>query len=76
MADQGAGLPPQNGNFRILIIDSYSESSHVADQVAHQPPTGNSNFRFLIIDSYSETSHMADQGQVTPSQEMAILDSY
>ena len=31
MADHMADLPPRNGNFRFLLIDSYSESSDVAD---------------------------------------------
>ena len=28
-----------------ILIDSYSESSHVADQVADLPPLRNGNFR-------------------------------
>ena len=31
MVDQLVDLPPRNGNFRFILIDSYSESSHVAD---------------------------------------------
>ena len=39
MADQVADLTPSgNDGFRSLIIDSYSESSHLADQVADLPP--------------------------------------
>ena len=38
MAEQVADLPPRNGNFRFLFIDSYFESSDVADQVADIPP--------------------------------------
>ena len=33
-----ADLPPRNGNFTFLLIDPYSESSHVGDQVADIPP--------------------------------------
>ena len=45
MADHMADLlPPTNGNFRFL--DPYSESSHVADQVADIPP------KMAILDSY------------------------
>ena len=29
--------PPGNGDFRFLLIDSYSESSHVAHQVTDLP---------------------------------------
>ena len=38
MADHMADLPPRNSNFTFLFIDSYSESSHVGDQVADIPP--------------------------------------
>ena len=40
--------PHGNGKFRFLLIDSYSESSHVADQVADLPP-----LEMAILDSYS-----------------------
>ena len=33
----GRSTPLGNGNFRLLLIDSYSESSNVADQVADLP---------------------------------------
>ena len=43
---------PVKSDFTFLLIDSCSENSHVADQVADLPNrTG--NFRFLLIDSYS-----------------------
>ena len=38
---------PRNGDFRFLLIDSYSESSHVADQVACLTPQ-----EMVILDSY------------------------
>ena len=35
MADQVTDLTPtRNDNFTFLLIDSYSENSHVADQLA------------------------------------------
>ena len=34
----GGRSTPRNGDFRFLLIDSYSESSDVADQVADLPP--------------------------------------
>ena len=37
MADHMADLPPK-WQFRFLLIDPYSESSHVGDQVADIPP--------------------------------------
>ena len=46
MTDQVAGLPPKNGDFRFLLIDSYSESSDVAEQVADIPP------KMAILHSY------------------------
>ena len=46
--------PSENGYFRFLLIESYSERSDVAEQVADLPPKM-ANFRFLLIDrSYSE----------------------
>ena len=33
-----ADLPPENVDFRFLLIDFYSESSDVADQVADLSP--------------------------------------
>ena len=41
-----ADLPPENVDFRFLLIDSYSESSDVADQVADLPA------KMAILDSY------------------------
>ena len=38
MADQVTDLPHKNDNFTLLLIDSYSESSHVADQVTDLSP--------------------------------------
>ena len=58
-----ADLPLQNGNFTFLFIGSYSESSHVADQVADIPPR-NGNFIFLLIDSFFKSSEVA--GGYTP----------
>ena len=69
MADHMADLPPRNGNFRFLLIDSYFESSDVADQVADIPP------KMAILDSYSESSHVADQVADIPPK-MEILHSY
>ena len=48
MADHMADLPLENGKFRFLLIDPYSESSHVGDQVADIPPS-----KMAILDSYS-----------------------
>ena len=39
------------------IIDSYTESSYLADQVLADIPSKNGNFR----DSYSKSSYLADQ---------------
>ena len=50
MADQVAELPPkENGNLRLILIDSYCESyqaDQVEDQLADIPPskTANGNF--------------------------------
>ena len=38
MVDEVADLPHRNDNFTFLLIDSYSESSHVSDQVTDLPP--------------------------------------
>ena len=38
MADHMADLPPRNGNFTFLLIDPYSESSHVGDQGGRYTP--------------------------------------
>ena len=43
MGDQVTDLPHRNGNFRFLLIDSYSESSHVADLTP---------LEMVILDSY------------------------
>ena len=75
MAEQVADIPPKNGNFTFLLIDSYSESSHVGDHMADLPPR-NGNFRFLLIDSYFESSDVADQVADLPPWKMAILHSY
>ena len=42
------------------MIDSYSDSSDVADQVADLPPKSG-DFRFLLIDSYAESWDLAQQ---------------
>ena len=52
----GRSTPLENGDFIFLLIDSYSESSHVADQVADLPPLD-----MAILESYSESSHVAHQ---------------
>ena len=48
MADQVTDLTP----LEMVILDSYYESSHLADQVTDLLPR-NGDFRFLLIDSYS-----------------------
>ena len=58
--------PFGNGNFRFLLIDPYSESSDVADQVADLLPPTNGNFRFLLIGSYSELTCGRSVGRSTP----------
>ena len=46
--------PPENGNMRFILIDSYSDSS---GRTCHRlPPPENGNLRFILIDSYSENS--------------------
>ena len=50
----------ENGYFRFLLIESYSERSDVADQVQIYP-LENGYFRFLLIESYSERLDVADQ---------------
>ena len=47
VVDQVTDLPHRNDNFTFLLIDSYSESSHVADQVADLTP-----LEMVILDSY------------------------
>ena len=56
------------------MIDSYSESSDVADQVADVPPPRKAvlDFRFILIYSSSESSDVAD---LPLPLEVAILDS-
>ena len=73
MADHMADLTPK-WQFRFLLIDPYSKSSHVGDQVA-DIPLQNGNFTFLFIGSYSKSSHVADQVADIPPK-MAILYSY
>ena len=53
--------PPENGNLRSILIDSYSESSgRPSDNSGRAKwqiyPPRNGNFRFILIDSYSESS--------------------
>ena len=78
MGDQLADIPPRNGSFTLLFIDSYSESSHVADQVVDIPPNG--NFRFLLIDSYFERSDVTEQVADIPPKNgsftLLFIDSY
>ena len=57
MADQVADLPPRSGDFRFLLIESYSESTAVVDLAPF-----NDNFVWeLTFDSYSDSSDVADQ---------------
>ena len=61
MTDQVADLSPlENGYFRFLLIESYSEWSDVAVQVTDLSPLENDYFRFLLIESYSERSDVAN----------------
>ena len=55
----------------MAILDSYFESSDVADQVADIPPK-NGNFTFLFIDSYFQSSHVADHMADLLPPQMAI----
>ena len=63
----------------MAILDSYSESSHVADQVADLPPKM-AILDSLLIDSYSESSHVADQVADLPPKNgnfrFLLIDSY
>ena len=43
VVDQVTDLPHRNDNFTFLLIDSYSESSHVADLIS---------LEMVILDSY------------------------
>ena len=64
--------PPTNGNFRFLLIDSYSESSHVAEQVADLPP-----WKMEILDFYLQIPTLrAHMWQIYPPGKMVNLDSY
>ena len=66
----GRSIPPlENGYFRFLLIESYSERSDVADQIADLPINlENGYFRFLLIESYSERSDVAVQvADLSPS---------
>ena len=71
-------LPPS----QTAIIDSYSESSYLADQVlVDHPPFKWQFYRFLLwqltFHSYSESSYLADQEfQIYPPSQTAIIDSY
>ena len=49
MVDQLVDLPPRNGNFRFILIESYSESSHVADLPPH---------KMAVINLYCESSYV------------------
>ena len=50
--------PPENSNFRFILIDVSSESSGRPGgrSSARSTPLENSNFRFILIDAYSEIS--------------------
>ena len=51
------------------MIDSYSESSDLADEVAVYPPwSGNFTVWELIFDSYTDSSDVADQVADLPHQ--------
>ena len=65
-------LPPQNGDFRFILIDSYSETScrPGGRSSGRSPPPEKGNLRFILIDSYSESSGRSS-GRSTP-QTMAI----
>ena len=65
--------PPGNGNFRFILIDSYSERTGRSSTRSLPPENG--NLRFILIDSYSESSGRSS-GRSIPPQEMAISDSY
>ena len=58
----------------MAIVDSYSVSSYLADQVlADLPPC-----QMMIVDSYCESSYLADQvlADLNPLLQMAIIVSY
>ena len=75
MADQVTDLTYRNDNFTFLLIDSYSESSHVAHQVADLTP-----LEMVVLDSYYESSHLADQVTDLPPRNgdfrFLLIDSY
>ena len=50
--------PPEYGNFRFILIDSYSENSGrwSCRWSGRSIPLENGNFRFILIDSYSDSS--------------------
>ena len=73
--------PPENGNLRFILIDSYSENSGrwSCRSSGRSIPLENGNFRFILIDSYSENSGRPggkSSGRSLPLQNMAISDSY
>ena len=62
MADQVADLPPRSGDFRFLLINSYSESWQLrCGRPGGRSTSQNGNFRFPLIDSYTESSDLAYQ---------------
>ena len=72
MADQMlADLSPP---CKMVIIDSYSESLYLADQVlADLPPVSNGNYSFLLWELIFGRPGV---GRSTPLHQMAIIDSY
>ena len=59
--------PPENSNFRFILIDVSSESSGRPGGISNgrSYPPENSNFRFILIDEYSESSGMT-RWQILP----------
>ena len=83
MADQVPDLPPSiNGNFRFILIGSYSE---ISDRPSHRSsgrstyPPENGNLRFILIDSYSEKLRQTSW-QIYPQENgnlrFILIDSY
>ena len=72
MTDQVADLfPLENGYFRCLLIESYSERVRCGRSDGRSIP-----FRMAILDSYSESPDVGDQVAALPLLQMIILDSY
>ena len=73
-------LPHRNGNFRFLLIDSFSLRAHMWQTRRQIYPHRNDNFTFLLIDSYFESSHVADQVTDLPPRKdnfiFLLINSY